>query len=1406
LKICLSCDGVAATNQDRCASCEIALLPTSAVHFPIRRGEVDAGNPLLGSVIDGKFLLQNVLGRGGMGTVFRAMHTVSQVPVAIKLLHPRLSARPEFRRSLLSEARKVGRVVHDQCARVLDVGETEEGTVYLAMELADGETLDAWVRDAPMPIGIAIDVLTQIGRALVAIHAAGLVHRDLSSRNVMIALRNGVPIVKVLDFGIAQSVAIKKAAEDRAAGDVAFANPVFSAPEHLAGNEVDARADLYSFGVVAYQVLTGRLPVNQPDARTAARATIAGELQPLGTPPQVPRRLLRLVQSCLARDRNQRPQNAAALLAELTALLPRRSQWLQRISVVTFAAAAIATLLSINRTSQPFMRLMGDKLTLLDGTLLPTTPVQYLKSANVASLRGTFGGFTADRLVVEIWRSGQVLHRQQLLPQVDRAGSLVLQADTQTQWEQVVERLRNGSREGPLDLLFSIPGEAVLGDARLQIDDSVPELRSAIESGSVDGRSLLSNAVLRWQIEDHTGLSEFQLRVRLSDERVMTRSLPLATGTSEVELGLLIAQHWQGFEALGAGEVILVAVDRAGNRTSSPPAVFEAVDVAVPQVEQVTGLSGEAMIPYLGPQVLVQAKLSGTEAGLRFSVLDAQGHERLSGSQPSPDALGLCRIELRALANNGDYSFTNGTYRFIITDLAGNRSEQAIALSFRSRSVDGRVVDANAVGAVRAGDELVIAAGHEIALDFRCNATFRPLRALVQSKVGAARPEQAEVPMVQQSDGGVRFVLPPLSDGEYEFVIDLEEPLVEGAHSARWLQRLLVLPPSITLQLPDCRGRFLEQLRQAGVFTVEGDQLRDGTFRIEAALRRCIRGAVWVGPDPGQLIAMLIPEPESLVANLLPRIRVTNGRNIVAFELRDILGRPVQVECGGHPVPVLQVENHALALLADFYFDPAAPQIVGEEVRVEFEQPTRIKLRSPLPFLEIDRPELKLAVGNGEWVAAALRPLPVGSELEFILPFQAWVEAAGLDSFARESFPAGITVTFDATLRTPAGSLPLRIGLHTARTTLRPIRLGELAPVKLSATLPQAFSAIEMVPVLAPSGGLFLEPVPAEVPGRASFRSQPPLEIRNFPDVFVQRGEFTIHQYAVVLEQLAEVFDKAALLHADDPLGIARAEVRNMLPLSLHGDAALFARLVEQNPEGAVQGVSFFQAFTAVRLLSLSIGGTPDLLRLPLGCELELAALGADRGSASLYGAAVHGAGIDGEAWRSAALGFEASVAGPSALQSAAAGDKVASPFGGDFTGLDFGAREWVMDLPWGPEPRNEFALPEWSSDHSTLSARTLQFARGMPPPANLQARLRTLGVLRGLPLGATTGLLDARGAPLRELAFLRLPETVPGVVRSEQVRRDGRDLLPGSVDPRVLRAGFRIASGQGFVARVRGL
>ncbi|MBX3463901.1 MAG: serine/threonine protein kinase, partial [Planctomycetes bacterium] len=301
MKICLSCEGVSDTPAARCGHCGAWLLPTGAVHYPLRRGEGESTNPLLGTVVDGKYRLQAVLGRGGLGTVFQAVHTGSLMRVALKLLHPRFAERPEYRRALLPEARRAATVAHQRCARLLDVGEDEAGTAYLAMELVDGETLETVMRHGPLPPSHAVDVLVQVAEALVAIHAVGLVHCDLAPRNVMVTTRDGEIAVKVLDFGIARSVTL---AGDRGpAGEfTGFVNPVFAAPELLRNEDVDARADVYSFGTLAWLLLTGAAPVDDRDSHRAAAAVAAGELRPWPAVPGVPRRLLRLVRRCLDRD------------------------------------------------------------------------------------------------------------------------------------------------------------------------------------------------------------------------------------------------------------------------------------------------------------------------------------------------------------------------------------------------------------------------------------------------------------------------------------------------------------------------------------------------------------------------------------------------------------------------------------------------------------------------------------------------------------------------------------------------------------------------------------------------------------------------------------------------------------------------------------------------------------------------------------------------------------------------------------------------------------------------------------------------------------------------------------------------------------------------------------------------
>src|ERR1051325_8066869 len=174
-------------------------------------------DPLLGVVLDDKYRLDELLGQGGMGAVYRATHLLIERPVAVKVLSQRLitdeSARERFRR----EARAAGRLQHTNAVAVTDFGETRDGLVYLVMELLEGKPLrEVLVREAPLDAARAVSLMLQVSAAVEAAHEAGIIHRDLKPGNIFLVQRPDSPyIVKVLDFGIA-----KLAASDEAGGEV----------------------------------------------------------------------------------------------------------------------------------------------------------------------------------------------------------------------------------------------------------------------------------------------------------------------------------------------------------------------------------------------------------------------------------------------------------------------------------------------------------------------------------------------------------------------------------------------------------------------------------------------------------------------------------------------------------------------------------------------------------------------------------------------------------------------------------------------------------------------------------------------------------------------------------------------------------------------------------------------------------------------------------------------------------------------------------------------------------------------------------------------------------------------------------------------------------------------------------
>jgi serine/threonine-protein kinase len=226
------------------------------------REKSDSGSRV-GTTIAGKYHLDRLLGKGGMGAVYEATHTGIDRKFALKLMHAQADQAPESEARFEREARAAGRIGHPNIVDVFDFGKTDEGDPYIVMELCAGESLAERLMRGPLPQHEACEVAIEMLRALEAAHGAGIVHRDIKPANVfLLPEANGKRAVKVLDFGIAKFVE----------GDVTLTHtgavigsPLYMAPEQVrAEKDVDARADLWSVGATLYEMVSGEAPHRAP--------------------------------------------------------------------------------------------------------------------------------------------------------------------------------------------------------------------------------------------------------------------------------------------------------------------------------------------------------------------------------------------------------------------------------------------------------------------------------------------------------------------------------------------------------------------------------------------------------------------------------------------------------------------------------------------------------------------------------------------------------------------------------------------------------------------------------------------------------------------------------------------------------------------------------------------------------------------------------------------------------------------------------------------------------------------------------------------------------------------------------------------------------------------------------------
>jgi len=280
------------------------------------------GDPLLGRTLDDKYLLEDKLGIGGMGTVYRARHLLIDRIVAVKVLNPRLvedeAARARFRR----EAKAAGRLRHTNAVGVTDFGETSDGCVYIVMELLEGKTLQSLLaRNGPLDVAHAVSIMLQVSSAVAAAHDAGIIHRDLKPANIFIVQRSDIPtVVKVLDFGIAKLAAESFDEEDHQTLTqigAMIGTPRYMSPEQCEGEALTPAADVYSLGVILYEMLTGTVPFNGlTPLAIAMRHSTETPRRPSEFVP-IPSELEGVVLHALEKPPEKRPRDSGAFREEL---------------------------------------------------------------------------------------------------------------------------------------------------------------------------------------------------------------------------------------------------------------------------------------------------------------------------------------------------------------------------------------------------------------------------------------------------------------------------------------------------------------------------------------------------------------------------------------------------------------------------------------------------------------------------------------------------------------------------------------------------------------------------------------------------------------------------------------------------------------------------------------------------------------------------------------------------------------------------------------------------------------------------------------------------------------------------------------------------------------------------------
>jgi serine/threonine protein kinase len=297
--------------------------------------------PAVGDVFAGKYAIEAVVGRGGMGVVLAARHLELDERVAIKLILADEGPKgAEMLARFVREAKLASKIKSDHVVRIIDVARLDSGEPYIVMELLEGRDLaELLAQQGPLPIDQAALYVLQACEAIAEAHALGIVHRDLKPANLFLTtLRDGRPCIKVLDFGISKLMG-EQDAHAMTKTNALMGSPLYMSPDQLVqARDLDSRSDVWALGVILYELLTGRAPFDGEDVpQLIAQILHRPPLSLLTLRPDTPPELAALIEGALVKDRDQRIQNVAELSRGLWPFAPEISR---------FSASRIAGLLS----------------------------------------------------------------------------------------------------------------------------------------------------------------------------------------------------------------------------------------------------------------------------------------------------------------------------------------------------------------------------------------------------------------------------------------------------------------------------------------------------------------------------------------------------------------------------------------------------------------------------------------------------------------------------------------------------------------------------------------------------------------------------------------------------------------------------------------------------------------------------------------------------------------------------------------------------------------------------------------------------------------------------------------------------------------------------------------------------